>query len=573
MNETLVNDTNSIILNEGDNTHLALYRKNRPSFFKDVIGQEAAVTTLRNQIFNSRLSHAYLFTGSRGTGKTTVAKIFAKAVNCSSPLEDGTACGKCHHCISMQQHGYINIIEFDAASNRGVDSVAKLREQMAYAPTAGQYKVFIIDEVHMLTTEAFNALLTTFEEPPKYVIFILATTDPQKIPMTILSRLQRFDFKRIPIDYIQQSILKHMAQDGVKITEDAARHIAALADGGMRDAWSLLDRCLSLYSNEEITLDKVFISLTSVDTSKLFDITESIINKDTQAALMNIKNVHYDGLNLNQFTSDLMDHMRNLLACKTSNRETLIQLIEKDSSYIDKALQQSQKISSKELIEIIKALAILMTELKSSSTPRRLIEISVIKLTDIKADPSMDKLFAYINSLEEKIAQYDAALNNIIKEKIDIAIQEIQVMPAAQEMLATQETSTSKTNNIEAEAVSGQTTKQDSQTTINSKLDNNKEEVLSKTNTENENLSGLSIKDINLDWELVVSYLDPIAKAVASLVKQVSIDEGKIELLFDYSVKAIVDSCLYKIVKTIEILRVQKEIREYSLIVKYDQHR
>ena len=227
-------------------SYLALYRKYRPYVFADVVGQEHVVRTLRNQIESNRIAHAYLFCGSRGTGKTSIAKIFARAVNCENPI-DGSACGECETCKKIQSSADMNIIEIDAASHNGVDSIREINDEVVYAPATGKYKVYIIDEVHMLSTGAFNALLKTLEEPPAHVIFILATTDPQKIPVTIISRCQRYDFKRIPASEIEETLAKYMAAENVDIDEDALRYIARLADGGMRDALSILEQCVSFY--------------------------------------------------------------------------------------------------------------------------------------------------------------------------------------------------------------------------------------------------------------------------------------------------------------------------------------
>ncbi|WP_337606413.1 DNA polymerase III subunit gamma/tau [Claveliimonas sp.] len=233
--------------------YMALYRKFRPGEFEDVKGQDAIVTTLKNQIRTDRIGHAYLFCGTRGTGKTTVAKIFAKAVNCEHPNE-GSPCGECAMCRSIAAGTSMNVIEIDAASNNGVDNIREIREEVAYRPTEGKYKVYIIDEVHMLSIGAFNALLKTLEEPPEYVIFILATTEAHKIPVTILSRCQRYDFKRISIDTISGRLDELIKKEGLDVEEKAVRYIARMADGSMRDALSLLDQCAAFYIGQRLTM-------------------------------------------------------------------------------------------------------------------------------------------------------------------------------------------------------------------------------------------------------------------------------------------------------------------------------
>ena len=237
-------------------SYTALYRKFRPAEFEDVKGQDHIITTLKNQIKADRIGHAYLFCGTRGTGKTTVAKIFAKAVNCEHPV-DGSPCGECTMCKNIAAGTSMNVIEIDAASNNGVDNIREIREEVSYRPTEGRYKVYIIDEVHMLSIGAFNALLKTLEEPPEYVIFILATTEAHKIPITILSRCQRYDFKRITIDTIAARLDELMKKEQVEVEEKAIRYIAKAADGSMRDALSLLDQCIAFYLGQKLTYDHV----------------------------------------------------------------------------------------------------------------------------------------------------------------------------------------------------------------------------------------------------------------------------------------------------------------------------
>ena len=246
-------------------SYQALYRKFRPQEFEDVKGQDHIVTTLKNQIKADRIGHAYLFCGTRGTGKTTVAKIFAKAVNCEHPI-DGSPCGECASCRAITEGSSMNVIEIDAASNNGVDNIRQIREEVAYRPTEGRYKVYIIDEVHMLSAGAFNALLQTREEPPSYVIFILATTEAHKIPITILSRCQRYDFHRISIDTIAARLTDLMQQENVDVDERAIRYVAKAGDGSMRDALSLLDQCIAFHLGETLTYENVLEVLGAVDT-------------------------------------------------------------------------------------------------------------------------------------------------------------------------------------------------------------------------------------------------------------------------------------------------------------------
>ena len=264
-------------------SYTALYRKFRPQEFEDVKGQEHIVTTLKNQIKADRIGHAYLFCGTRGTGKTTAAKIFAKAVNCEHPV-DGSPCGTCEACRAIAAGNSMNVIEIDAASNNGVENIRQIREEVEYAPTEGKYKVYIIDEVHMLSIGAFNALLKTLEEPPSYVIFILATTEVHKIPITILSRCQRYDFHRISIETISARLTELLEKENVAAEERAVRYIAKAADGSMRDALSLLDQCIAFYLGEELTYEHVLEVLGAVDTEVFSSLLRRILGQDIVGA-------------------------------------------------------------------------------------------------------------------------------------------------------------------------------------------------------------------------------------------------------------------------------------------------
>ena len=266
-------------------SYTALYRKFRPDSFQDVKGQDAIVRTLKNQIRAQRIGHAYLFCGTRGTGKTTVAKILAKAVNCEHPI-DGNPCNECETCKAIAAGNSMNVIEIDAASNNGVDNIREIREEVAYSPTSGKYKVYIIDEVHMLSIGAFNALLKTLEEPPSYVIFILATTEAHKIPITILSRCQRYDFKRIARTTIVDRLRELMDEEQVEVEDKALRYIAKKGDGSMRDALSLLDQCIAFYLGEKLTYEHVLDVLGAVDTDEFSKLLREVLDGDVTQRLI-----------------------------------------------------------------------------------------------------------------------------------------------------------------------------------------------------------------------------------------------------------------------------------------------
>ena len=299
-------------------SYTALYRKFRPVEFEDVKGQEHIITTLKNQIEANRIGHAYLFCGTRGTGKTTVAKIFAKAVNCEHPV-NGSPCRECAMCRSIAAGTSMNVIEIDAASNNGVDNIREIREEVAYRPTEGKYKVYIIDEVHMLSIGAFNALLKTLEEPPEYVIFILATTEVHKIPITILSRCQHYDFKRISIETITDRMRDLMQEEQVEVEEKALRYVAKAADGSMRDALSLLDQCIAFYLGQKLTYDNVLEVLGAVDTDVFSRLLRSVIRRDVPKVLDIVDDLVMQGRELTQLATDFTWYLRNLLLVKTSD--------------------------------------------------------------------------------------------------------------------------------------------------------------------------------------------------------------------------------------------------------------
>ena len=298
----------------------ALYRKWRPLEFEDVKGQEHIVTTLKNQIRADRIGHAYLFCGTRGTGKTTVAKIFAKAVNCEHPV-DGSPCGECPTCKAIAEGRSMNVIEIDAASNNGVDNIREIRDEVQYSPTEGRYKVYIIDEVHMLSIGAFNALLKTLEEPPAYVIFILATTEAHKIPVTILSRCQRYDFHRISIETIAGRLSQLMEAEHINVEEKAIRYVAKAADGSMRDALSLLDQCIAFYLGQDLKYENVLEVLGAVDTAVFAEMLSYILKADTYACMQLLEQIIMQGRDLGQFVSDFVWYLRNLLLVKTTRSE------------------------------------------------------------------------------------------------------------------------------------------------------------------------------------------------------------------------------------------------------------
>ncbi len=381
-------------------SYQALYRKWRPDHFADLVGQDHIVRTLTNQVEAGRTSHAYLFCGTRGTGKTTTAKIFARAVNCESPIK-GSPCNNCQICKRMINHQNLNVIEIDAASNNGVDNIREIREEARYTPTEGKYKVYIIDEVHMLSAGAFNALLKTLEEPPSHVKFILATTEPHKIPATIMSRCQRYDFKRISTDTIAATLTKYLKVEEVIADEKAIRYIGKVADGSMRDALSILDQCIAFYLGESITLDKVLEVLGAVDTDVFYQLTESIIIRNTKEVMKLVDKVVMQGRDLSQFLVDEIAYLRNLLMVNSISES--ISLIDVSSDVYEVLVKQSKKIDESTIIHLIKSFSKLESQIKYMSGKRTLIEIELIKLCQPALNTDNDAVLSRLNQIEQQI--------------------------------------------------------------------------------------------------------------------------------------------------------------------------
>lgn len=381
-------------------SYTALYRKFRPQEFEDVKGQEHIVTTLKNQIKADRIGHAYLFCGTRGTGKTTIAKIFAKAVNCEHP-EDGSPCGNCPSCKSIAAGSSMNVIEIDAASNNGVDNIREIREEVAYSPTEGKYKVYIIDEVHMLSIGAFNALLKTLEEPPSYVIFILATTEAHKIPITILSRCQRYDFKRITIGTIGDRLTELMEQEKVQVEPKAIRYIARAADGSMRDALSLLDQCIAFYLGQSLTYDRVLEVLGAVDTEVFSKMLRKIIDNDISGVIAQLEELIIQGREPGQFVTDFTWYLRNLLLLQSSDNMEDVLDISSDNLVLLK--EEAQMVDTVQLMRYIRVFSELSNEIRYAVQKRILIEIALIKLCKPEMEKDYDSLALRIAQLEKKI--------------------------------------------------------------------------------------------------------------------------------------------------------------------------
>jgi len=379
--------------------YTALYREWRPRNFYDVVGQEHITTTLKNQILNKRIAHAYLFCGTRGTGKTSTAKVFSKALNCLN-LKDGEPCNECSMCKKINDGLAIDVTELDAASNNGIDKIRDIIDDVKYPPQEAKYKVYIMDEVHMLSTGAVNAFLKTLEEPPKNVIFILATTDPQKLPITILSRCQRFDFKRINYEDITGRLRKIIKDQNVIADEKSLNLIARVSDGAMRDALSILDQAISM-GNGAVQYDILLNMLGLVTNDNLFDLTNAIIQRNIERSINVIDEVVSSGKDIYLFIKDLISHYRNILMIKvTNNPEEVLDMSEENIALIK---EQASRIRAEEAMRCIRILQEAEGDAKLSKQARIYLELAIIKMCKIEYDTSNEIILSRLNSLEERL--------------------------------------------------------------------------------------------------------------------------------------------------------------------------
>lgn len=383
-------------------SYTALYRKWRPTSFEEVRGQDHIVKTLKNQINSGRIGHAYLFCGTRGTGKTSIAKIFARAVNCEHPV-DGSPCGECSMCRQIAEGASLNVVEIDAASNNGVENIRDIREQVQYPPTDGRYRVYIIDEVHMLSIGAFNALLKTLEEPPSYVIFILATTEVHRIPITILSRCQRYDFKRISIDTIAGRLAELTQAEQIDVDDRALRYVARAADGSMRDALSLLDQCVAFHFGEKLTYDNVLEVLGAVDNRVFSKLFQAVLASDTKACIREIEEMIIQGRDLSQLVNDFVWYMRNLLIAKTTDEPgDMLDMSEENLAVLK---EEAAGVDTETLMRYIRIFSELSGQLRYASQKRILVEIAFIKLTTPSMEQNLDSILQRITLLEQKMQE------------------------------------------------------------------------------------------------------------------------------------------------------------------------
>ncbi len=380
----------------------ALYRERRPRRFSDVIGQEHITTTLKNEITTGRVAHAYLFSGTRGTGKTTCAKILAKALNCLD-LKDGEPCGKCENCVRIDSGLSMDVLEQDAATNNKVDDIRDLIDEVQYPPQEGKYKVYILDEAHMLTMGAVNAFLKTLEEPPENTVFILATTDPQKLPVTILSRCQRFEFKRIKSQDIARNLRQICDEKGIFADDRALQLIAGVSEGAMRDALSILDQCISM-GEGKVEYEFASQMLGLAGRGRIFDTADDILNHNLEGALKTVDEMIDDGKDPYFIVKDLLAHFRNILITKiiTGNPQ---ELIEASSEDIENYRNQSLMARDKEIIKIIRYLQEAEDGARKTSQGRIFLELSLVKICSQELDYSMDAVRSQVEELEKKVRE------------------------------------------------------------------------------------------------------------------------------------------------------------------------
>ena len=383
-------------------SYVALYRKARPRTFEEVKGQDHIVKTLKNQVKAGRTQHAYLFCGTRGTGKTSVAKIMAKAVNCEHPV-DGSPCNECASCRAIAAGNSMNVIEIDAASNNGVDNIREIVEEVRYRPTQGNFKVYIIDEVHMLSAGAFNALLKTLEEPPSYIIFILATTESGKIPTTILSRCQRYDFRRIDQETIIARMRELTERENVEAEDRALRFVARSADGSMRDALSLLDQCMAFYMGETLTYEKALFALGAVDTDVFGELLGEIIAGNAGRAVLIFEKVMERGREVGQFVSDFIWYMRNLLLAATSDEA--LEAVDASDEQLEVLKMHASHVEPETVMRYIRILSDLWNSMRLASNRRVLTEVAIVRLCRPQMEATDAAFRDRVRALEDRLDQ------------------------------------------------------------------------------------------------------------------------------------------------------------------------
>lgn len=494
--------------------YLALYRKHRPTSFDGVIGQEHITTSLKNQIKNNAISHAYLFCGTRGTGKTSVAKIFARAINCTNPV-NGSACGKCETCKALLDPSNLDILEIDAASNNRVDEIRELREKVKYPPVNGRYKVYIIDEVHMLTDSAFNALLKTLEEPPSYVVFILATTEVQKLPATILSRCLRFDFKLVSTADLTKHLKNIFDADGIKYEEEALSLIATLGEGSVRDTLSIADMCVA-FTNKNVTYESVLKAVGAIDKKSLGEIAKLILLGDKHMLLSKINDVCALGKNVTQLSKDLAGFFRDLAVIKTC--ENYKEILKYPENNLKMLVEIAGLTNTDNILKALKTFASLDNEFRLTNNPRIVLEVAAIGVCDdIKNGLTLLERIEALEAGEHK----SVSKNLTVAEAPQVVMQNPKLLPEEKTIFGKLLVTLRKMNELMLISLLGENTSYKLENNILKLVSCNEVEFNTLSKSGNLKTLNNAIKQIDESFSVTVEYVEKQhEKTVEEILKE-----------------------------------------------------